>query len=88
MFGRVGRKAVNSLDCWFKCDKGWFGVGLEHRRMVLELLTSISFESEAERIEDIPPPSLQRTVVWAEDKGIPYEVTTVKPVVREKGGEK
>lgn len=75
------------MDCWFKCDKGWFGIKLEHRRRVLELLNNIAFESKVERIEDIPDPSLDRVKEFADNWWIPYEVTIVKPIVKQKGGE-
>lgn len=63
---------------WFECDKGWFGVKPQHRRMILELFNNISYESKIERIEDIPPAPLSRVIAWAEDKGIPYEIREIE----------
>jgi len=71
------------MDHWFKCDKGWFGVKLEHRRRILELLNNISYESEIERIEDRPLPSLDKVKEFADNWFIAYEITTVKPVEEE-----
>ena len=69
------------MDYWFKCDKGWIGVNPEHRRVILELLNNISFESKVERIEDKPLPSLDRVKEFADNLQIPYGNSDVHPLL-------
>ena len=73
------------MDCWFKCDKGWFGVGLEYQKHVMRLFYTLLDDNSLSIPYVNCTVPLYRLMEWADGKGIPYEITTVKPVVKEIG---
>ena len=69
------------MDTWFKCDKGWLGVGLEHRNTFLVLFDRFLYDGYTNTYRESVP--LHKAKAWAEENKIPYEISTTKPIVAE-----
>ena len=70
------------IECWFKCDKGWFGVAKREHRDAIEVYSSLNMP---DIVLCCPHThygvSLFDMMTWAVQNSIPYEISTVEPKV-------
>jgi hypothetical protein len=74
----IATKCTKPQLFWVECDKGWFSAEEQYKARIINFISLYFSSKYIDGVIEIVP-SLAQVMLWADERNIPYEISTVRP---------